>query len=203
MAGIGLTAMLLSGCSHLYSKVGQPLPSRPTALEIGHSHLGEVLKTIGPPSRLSATAAGLAMFYEYNQVEESQLGFNIDAPVLSWFKLVGAKSWLEHQAWLLTFNQNGILQGWGEERWRTPLGRGYGAQILITVSSLVDSSQVRRPAPQHDWAKGWLMPLPRLLNSAYNPDTGMVGLEQTLAPTAVGQRTLDMTPAPRKFPKKK
>ena len=143
------------------------------------------------------------MLYEYNGVEENQLGFNIDAPVLRWFKLVGAKSWLTHQAWLLIFDANGVLQGWGEERWQTVLGRGGGAQILVTVASLVDSSQVRRPAPQHEWGKFCLAPLPKVLNSGSSLDLGTLGFEQVLAPTAVGQRALEMTPPPRKFPKKK
>jgi len=194
---------VLMGCSHLTSEVGRPLPSKPAALVTGSSQLSDVLRTVGPPSRISATAGGFTMFYEYNGVDEKQLGFNINAPILRLFKIVGARSWLEHQAWLVTFDTNGIVRGWGEEHWRNPLGRGGGVQILVTVASLVDSSQVRRPAPQHEWGKSWLVPLPKLLNSGQSLDNGSFGLEQTLAPTAVGQRTLEMTPPPRKFPKKK
>jgi len=191
------------GCSHLTSEVGQPLPRKPTDLVIGSSRVADVLSTVGPPSRISATAGGFAMLYEYNGVEENQLGININVPVLRLFKFVGAKSWLEHQTWLVTFDTNGSVRAWGEEHWRRVLGRGGGAQILVTVASLVDSSQVRRPAPQHEWGKSWLVPLPKLLNSGQSLDNGSLGLEQTLAPTAVGQRALEMTPAPRKFPKKK
>jgi hypothetical protein len=194
---------LLSACSHLTSEVGRHLPPKPAALVIGKSHLSDVLGVVGPPSRISAAAGGFAMLYEYNAVEEKQLGFNIDIPVLYLIKFVGAKSWLEHQAWLVTFDTNGIVRGWGEEQWRTVLGRGAGAQILVTVSSLVDSSQVRRPAPQHDWGKSSLAPLPKALNAGESLDNGSLGLEQTLAPAAVGQRTLEMTPVSAKFPKKK
>jgi len=143
------------------------------------------------------------MLYEYNGVVEKQLGFNVDFPVLRWFKFVGAKSWLEHQTCLVTFDTNGIVRAWGEEHWRTPLGSGGGAQILVTVSPLVDSTQVRRPAPQHEWGKSSLAPLPKVLNTRASMDNGLWGFEQTLAPTAVGQRALEMTPAPKKFPKKK
>jgi hypothetical protein len=200
---IWLVGAVTSGCSHLTSEVGRSLPLKPEDLSVGQSHNRDVLRELGPPSRISATAGGFAMLYEYNGVEENQLGFNIDAPVLSWFKIVGAKSWLTHQAWLLTFDANGVLQGWGEERWQTVLGRGGGVQILITVASLVDSSQVRRPAPQHEWGKFCLGPLPKVLNSGSSLDLGTLGFEQVLAPTAVGQRALEMTPPPRKFPKKK
>ena len=143
------------------------------------------------------------MLYEHNAVRELQLGFNIDAPVLSWFKIVGAKSWLEHQACLLTFDSDDVLRGWGDEQWRKPLGKGGGVQILVTVASLVDSSQARRPAPQHRWGMSSLEPLPKVLNTGSSIDNGAFGLEQTLAPTAVGQRALEMTPTPTKAQKKK
>ncbi len=203
LALICLASPLMVGCSHLTSGVGRPLPQKPAKLMVGTSTVSDVLNTIGPPSRISATAGGFAMLYEYNSVDEKQLGFSISAPVLRWFKFVGAKSWLEHQTWLLTFDTNGLVQSWGEEHWRNVLGKGGGAQILVTVSSLVDSSQVRRPAPQHDWGRSWLVPLPRGLNSAQSLENGSFGLEQNLAPTAVGQRALEMTPPARKFPKKK
>ena len=203
LAALTLGLVLIAGCSHLTSEVGAPLPLRPANLEIGRSHLGDLLHLAGPPSRISAAAGGCALLYEFNGIEEKQLGLNINLPVLRWFKFVGARSWLEHQAWVVTFDGGGILRGWGEEYWRKPLGKGGGAQILVTVSSLVDSSQFRRPAPQHDWGKAWLAPLPKVLNTASSLDSGMAGFEQSLAPTAVGQRALEMTPPPKKFPKKK
>ena len=200
---ICLLGVLSSGCSVLTSDVGSPLLAKPTQLKVGESHLDEVLKAVGPPSKISATAEGFAMLYEYNGIVEKQLGFNIDVSLLALVKFVGAKSWLEHQAWLMTFDTNSVLQAWGEERWRKVLGKGGGAQLLIRVSSLVDSSQIRRPAPQHEWGKSWLAPLPKVLNSQSSLDNGSLGLEQVQAPTAVGQRTLEMTPPSRKFPKKK
>jgi hypothetical protein len=143
------------------------------------------------------------MLYEYNAIEEKQLGFSINAPVLQFIKFVGARASLEHQAWLLTFSTNGTLRAWGEEHWRNRLGSGAGAQILISVSALVDSSQIRRPAPQHDWGTLCLAPVPQTLNVGQSLDTGSQGLEQTLSPTAVGQRALEMTPELPKFMKKK
>jgi hypothetical protein len=191
--------LLVTGCSDLKSEVGRQLPEKPGAIRVGQSRIHDVLSLAGPPTRISAAADGFAMLYEYNGVEERQLGISI----LNIFKLVGAKSRLEHQCWLVTFDTNGVVRGWGEERWRKKFGTGGGAQILITVASLVDSSQVRKPAPQHEWGKGCLTPLPKALNYAESLDLGAYGFEQTLAPTAVGQRSLEMTPPPKKFPKKK
>jgi hypothetical protein len=42
-----------------------------------------------------------------------------------------------------------------------------------------------------------------MLNIGQSLDTGSQGLEQTLSPTAVGQRALEMTPEQPKFMKKK
>lgn len=201
--GLLVLPLLCAGCSYLTSQVGPALPEKPATLAVGQSHLSDVLKVMGPPSKISAVADGCALLYEHNSVKELQLGFNIDAPVLAWFKFVGAKSWLEHQAWLLTFDSEDVLRGWGDEQWRKPLGKGGGVQILVTVASLVDSSQVRRPAPQHTWGMSSLERLPKVLNTASSLDNGAFGLEQTLAPTAVGQRTLEMTPAPTKAEQKK
>ncbi|HWW00200.1 MAG TPA: hypothetical protein VNZ64_10935 [Candidatus Acidoferrum sp.] len=198
-----LGLLLLTGCSHLTSELGCRLPAKPANLIVGQSTLGDVLKGAGPPTRISAAAGGFTMLYEYNGIEENQIGFSFEAPVLRFIKFVGARARLEHQAWVLTFNTNGTLQAWGEEHWRNRLGAGAGAQILVTVSSLVDSSQIRRPAPQHDWGKLCLAPLPKMLNVGQSLDTGSQGLEQTLSPTAVGQRALEMTPEQPKIMKKK
>jgi hypothetical protein len=202
-AGLPVIVVVCAGCSHLTSQVGSVLPEKPATVTVGESHLSDVLRVLGPPSKISAAAGGYAMLYEHSAVEEIQLGFNVDAPVLMWFKFVGAKSWLEHQAWVLTFDGLDVLRGWGDEHWHKALGKGGGAQILVTVSSLVDSSQVRRPAPQHTWGMSSLERLPKVLNTASSLDSGAAGLEQTLAPTAVGQRALEMTPAPTKAEKKK
>lgn len=193
---------VLTGCSHLTSEVGKALPASRSKIQRGSS-VNDVLRVAGPPSKISAAADGFSMLYEYNGVEEKQLGINFNVPVLNWFKFVGAKSWLEHQAWVVTFDETGIVRGSGEEHWRKPLGTGGGVQILVTVASLVDSSQVRRPSPQHDWGRSSLVPLPKSLNFAQSLDQGAFGFEQSIAPNVVGQRTLEMTPPPKKFPKKK
>jgi hypothetical protein len=158
--------------------------------------LGEALEHLGPPARLSASGDGLAMLYEYNRVEEFQIGFNFDQPGLEYIKLVSARGWLEHEALLLFFDERGILRSIGREQWRQPLGSGGAAQILVALSSLVDSSRARRANPQHTWGAALLAPLPTTLNAHHGPHTGSSGLEQTLAPDKVGQRTLEMGASP-------
>jgi hypothetical protein len=193
---------LVAGCSHLTSDIGPALPSAP-GIVTGKSTLGEVVTTVGVPSQVSASAGGFVFLYEHNEVVESQLGFAVNLPVLRWLKFVYASSGLRHEAWLMTFDTNDVLQAWGREAWKKPLGNGAAAQILITVSSLVDSTAVRRPASQHRWGEMWLNPLPQVLNTSQSPQDGRFGLEQRLAPTFVGQHTLEMIqPLPPRQAKK-
>jgi hypothetical protein len=192
----------VTGCSHLTSDVGPPLPSAATIVT-GKSTLGDVVTTIGVPSQVSASAGGFVFLYEHNEVVENQIGISFDFPVLRWLKFVYAGSGLRHEAWLMTFDTNDVLQAWGKEDWKKPLGTGAAAQILVTVSSLVDSTAVRRPASQHRWGEMWLNPLPQVLNTGQSPQDGRFGLEQRLAPTFVGQHTLEMIqPLPPRKAKK-
>jgi hypothetical protein len=194
--------LFVTGCTHLTSEIGPPLPSTP-GIVTGKSALGDVLKNVGVPSQVSASPAGFVFLYEHNGITENQLGLNANYPILRWFKFVYAWSRFRHEAWLMTFDTNDVLQAWGRENWDKPLGTGAAAQILVQVQGLVDSSQFRRPASQHRWGEMWLNPLPQVLNTAQSPQDGRFGLEQTLAPTFVGQHTLEMIqPLPPRKAKK-
>lgn len=181
----------LTGCTHLTSDIGPPLPKTP-GIVIGRSTPQDVLNKAGVPSRVSGTPAGLVFLYEHNRVREFQVGLTVNRSVVRWFKFVYARSKLTHDAWLLCFDTNDVLQAWGKENWTGALGQGAAAQFLVTAQELVDSSPVERPAIQHQWGEMWLNPLPQGLNAAQSLQDGRFGLEQTLAPTAVGQHALEM-----------
>lgn len=208
IARLGMLALFLvciflaTGCSYLTSDVGPSLPSEP-AITTDKSTLDDVITTVGVPSQISSSAGGFVFLYEHNAVIEYQLGISLDFPVLRWLKFVYASSGLRHQAWVMTFDTNDVLRAWGKEDWKKPLGTGAAAQILVTVSSLVDSTAVRRPASQHRWGEMWLNSLPQVLNTPQSPQDGRFGLEQRLAPTFVGQHTLEMIqPLPPRQAKK-
>jgi hypothetical protein len=184
-------AFFATGCSYLTSDVGPSLPPAP-AITMDKSTLDDVVTTVGVPSQVSSSAGGFVFLYEHNAVVEYQIGISLDFPVLRWLKFVYASSGLRHQAWVMTFDTNDVLRAWGKEDWKKPLGTGAAAQILVTVSSLVDSTPVRRPASQHRWGEMWLNSLPQVLNTPQSPQDGRFGLEQRLAPTFVGQRTTEM-----------
>jgi hypothetical protein len=190
-----LLCAFLTGCSHLTSEIGPPLPAAP-GITVGRTTSQEVLEKVGVPSEVSASPSGFVFLYEHNYVAENQLGFTLNVTVMKWFKFVYARSRLTHDAWLLCFDTNQVLQAWGKEDWKAPLGQGAAAQFLMTAHTLVDSSPVRQPATQHEWGAMWLDPLPQVLNSAQSLQDGRFGLEQTLAPTAVGQHTLEMIQPP-------
>jgi hypothetical protein len=195
-------AFSVTGCSYLTSDIGPHLPPT-TGIETDKSTVGDVVATVGVPSQVSSSSGGFVFLYEHNEVVEKQLGINIDYPVLRWLKFVYASSGLQHEAWLMTFDTNDVLRAWGKENWKKPLGTGAAAQILVTVSSLVDSTAVRRPASQHRWGEMWLNSLPQVLNTPQSPQDGRFGLEQRLAPTFVGQHTLEMIqPLPPRKAKK-
>jgi hypothetical protein len=186
-----LLGACLTGCSHMTSEIGPPLPANP-GIVIGKSTEQDVLNKAGVPTQVSATPTGFVFLYEHNYVAENQLGFTLNLPVIRWFKFVYARSGLTHGVWLLCFDTNDVVQAWGREEWKKPLGQGMSAQLLVTAKALVDSSLVRQPATQHEWGEMWLNPLPEVLNSAQSPEDGRFGLEQTLTPADVGQHTLEM-----------
>lgn len=190
-----LLSVLQTGCSHLTSEIGPPLPEIPQ-ITIGKSTEHDVLREVGVPSQVSATPAGVVFLYEHNDVREFQVGITVNRSVVKWFKFVYGRSWLTHDAWLLCFDTNLVLQAWGREDWRTPLGQGAAAQLVVQAQTLVDSTPVRRPASQHQWGEMSLDPLPQALNADQSLQDGRFGLEQTLDPTAVGQHTLEMIQPP-------
>lgn len=195
-------AFFSTGCSYVSSDIGPSLPSAP-AITTDKSTLDDVVTTVGVPSQVSSSAGGFVFLYEHNEVIEYQIGISLDFPVLRWLKFVYASSGLRHEAWLMTFDTNDVLRAWGKENWKKPLGTGAAAQILVTVSSLVDSTAVRRPASQHRWGEMWLNSLPEVLNTPQSPQDGRFGLEQRLAPTFVGQHALEMIqPLPPRKAKK-
>jgi hypothetical protein len=183
--------LLLSGCSHLETRLGRPLPAQPV-LVAGETSLSQALAQLGPPARISAAGDGLALLYEYHRIREAQIGFNIDRPILRWIKFVGARGHLEEQTLLLVFDSGDTLLSAGRHEWERTIGGGSAAQILISLASLVDSSRLRTAHSQHGWGSGLLRPLPSALNFPHGPDSGTAGLARAAAPDAVGQRTLEM-----------
>ena len=187
-------AVCHGGCAHLTTDVGAPLPPRASVgLTVGESTVGNVTHALGPPTQMSALpGGGCAMLYEHNFVSENQIGFYVPYGILAYLKLAYGQANLSHQCWTMTFDSQGVLRSWGEERHDSRLGRGFGAQLLVSAKGLVDTSDVRDPAMQQEWGMECLHPLPQTLNEAQSLTSGASGVEQNLTPTGVGQRVTEM-----------
>ena len=164
-------------------------------LLVGETNYSQVLNQLGPPSKVSALGNGLAFLYEHTRAAENQLGINLEiqpVPWLRWFKLTTARGKAKRQAFLLVFDEQGILQNQRFYEWDENLGGGSSVQFFIAVSSLVDTTQFKDAIGPHQWGSSLLRPLPQTLNARQSLDLGTGGFELQATPTKVGQHTLEM-----------
>jgi hypothetical protein len=180
--------------------VGVTPVERPLELSEGKSTLTDALRTMGPPSRVTSIPHGTALLYEYNQVRENQIGFNVPYSYWKYIKLVFAWAKLKHEARLLVFDSNGVLRSFGNERWDRKLGIGFAIELLVAAKNLVEQTDLKRAAPEHRWGRSLLNPLPVALNSAQSLQDGRFGLEQVVSPEVIGQHTLELIDQTRPAP---
>lgn len=193
--GAGLLAglLLLTGCASFHTEMGAAVPSTAAEIVEGQTRVETVIHRLGPPQQMSRLPGGFAFLYEHSTVDEFQLGFSVEVAVLRFIKFVKAWNDLNEEVVLMTFDDRGILQSIGRKQWKESLGGGSAAQIVFTVVSLSDASQIVRPADAHSWGEWLLQPLPVAVNSGQNLRIGEHGLQQRTAPEFAGQQTLEMT----------
>jgi hypothetical protein len=190
--GCALGLWFLAGCSSFRTELGRPPSTKPAFAE-GTTRVAAVLHELGPPHQVSRLSSGFAFLYEYSCMREFQLGFNVNYPVLRYFKFVKAWNGLDQQVLLLTFDDRGVLQSVGAKGWKEDLGGGSAVQILVAVASLSDISELLHPADANSWGSGLLQPVPIALNAGQSVHTGAHGLQQRIAPRYAGQETLEMS----------
>jgi len=186
--------LLWTGCSHLVSDAGPALvaPAQ-SGLKPGVTTLNQTLRQLGPPQQVSRWGDGASFLYEHSRTTENQLGLSVDAPILKYIKFVGARASIIQDSMVLLFDARNLLQAVGYSHSTAPLGKGGAVQIVVTVTTLVDSSQFRQPASAHQWGAAWLAPLPKQLNAAQNLEDGRFGFSTKPVFEKVGQRTLEIT----------
>ena len=194
---------LLAGCSSFRTEMGRPLPAKLDDFAEGRTRVESVVRELGPPNQASRMADGFAFLYEYSLLNEFQLGFSMNLPIVRWFKFVKAWNRLDQQGLLLTFDGEGVLRSAGVGKWQENLGGGSAVQILVVVMSLSDVAELLRPADAHDWGELLLQPPPIALNSAQSLRNGEHGLQQRIAPDYAGQHTLEMEKPSTEKEKKK
>lgn len=126
-------------------------------------------------------------------MSEFQLGISINYSFLRYFKFIHAWNRLDQEAFLLTFDEQGILRNASSGKLSENLGGGSAVQFVVSVMSLSDMSRFLQPADANAWGNMLLQPPPVALNSTQSLRTGANGLQQRIAPDYVGQHTLEMT----------
>ena len=186
-------ALLLTGCSSIRTEVGRPLPENPAPLVEGTTRVETVVHELGPPHAVSALPDGFVFLYEYSRVSEFQFGLSLKFIRLPYFKVIKADSKLSETAWLLTFDEQGVLRAQGSAAWREKLSGGSALQLIVSVLSLTDTTAFRREPDPLTWGRGCLQRPAVTLNSAQDLRLGGNGLQQRISPVFAGQATLEMT----------
>jgi hypothetical protein len=187
-----VSALLLTGgCTSLRTEIGKPVD--PACLETPtvSTHYREILKAMGPPTRMSTAGTDLVFLYEYALLKENQFGFSSPAEWLRFFKLSAGKATALRKAALLVFNEQGTLKAHGFREWKEDLGSGGSVQLLVSVMNVVDTSSFEEETYQHLWGGRLLeSDLAVALNRPNSLEGGKEGLELLATPEWAGQHTL-------------
>lgn len=183
---------LLAGCSQYYYDLGAPLGAEQVPNLEQRWLLGDVLRELGPPQRISALPTAYVMAWEHWEIDETNIGFSLgfagaDAMSIDWGKAKTRGEFL-----LLVFDEDHQLINSAFTEWDNDVGGGQAIQPLGSMMSVVDVDDLIRRMPQHRWGAALLAELPVSLNADSEPDSGQNGIEQRGTPTGVGQRTLEM-----------
>jgi len=192
-AGIVLV-LLGSGCSLLKTSIDPP-KSSPQDLPVAQTHFTEILRDLGPPSRITALPGGFAFLYEHLDFREMQLGLSVSAQSdwLSLLKITLADANLRQRAVLFHFRSDGCLLSVATLDRQEGVGMGGTVQLLFSVVPIVDTSEYADDSTHAmHWGMSLLDPLPRTLNAQQSLRTGSSGLELGGTPSKVGQHTLEM-----------
>jgi len=184
--------LLTEGCTALRTRIGTPIdPARIPASDAS-THYRDILKTLGPPQRMSTCGENLLFLYEYTFLREDQLGFGFDFDWVRLFKLTFGKAHARRQAALLIFDEAGFLRAGGFREWTEDLGDGTSVQLIVSLIHVVDTEEFEVDAYQHRWGATLLEPLlPTGLNRQNSMESGQSGLEQLATPLRAGQHTLE------------
>jgi hypothetical protein len=188
-----LASLLLTGCSSLKKTIDPGITRDQCNFTDGATHYHQVLDELGPPARLTACSPGFAFIYEALVVKELQVGLNGRNGLLQLLKISMAGTTLHRKSLLLKFNSDGMLVNSGFLESKEDLGKSGALQPFLAIRQIVDTSEFEDDAMDAaDWGASLLDPLPQVLNSRQNLNTGAAGLEQCGTTTDIGQHSLEM-----------
>jgi len=187
---LATTLLFTTGCTIIRSEPSHDISFEDTDYSIETTHYREILHEHGPPSQLSALGTGMVWLYEEVDLTEKQLGIGFSDGPLSLFKINLAAGDGEYKGWMLTFGENGYVTSFAKTEDVINLGRGAGFQFILTVSSLVNITDVRGSSAQADWGQGLITEPSRGLNRNQDLNLGKSGLQLLMTPAYTGQHTL-------------
>jgi hypothetical protein len=173
--------LLLSSCTRIHLNNDHAIDAARTHLIHHHTPYADVLAALGPPTKVTVLPSGFAFFYERTQVFQRGIALSvyfIRVSVTQGDRLL--------DSYVVVFDERGVVVGHAQLTTSVPLSRTFA----VTIPTGGPPRELTALAPQHQWGRSLLNPLPHTLNAANDIDTGMHGLEQRGTPRAVGQRTL-------------
>ena len=178
-------------CTVISKEIGTPLDYKEGEFQNENTHYSDVIDLFGPPSKLSKHKKGMVFLYEWIDINERQLGFS-SKNILQWFKFSIARGEADRKVLVLMFDEKGYLTAHRFNQFEEKIGSGQGVSIIISVQSLVDTSNLEEPPETLLWGRNLLDPLPEVFNIPHNLKSGKTGVEQLGSPNTVGQHTLEM-----------
>ena len=172
---------LISSCTRIHISNDKAIDAARTHLIQHTTPYADVLVALGPPAKVTALPSGFAFLYESTQV--LQRGLTLSLYVLRVSVTTGERLL---DSYVVVFDERGLVVGHEKLTKSVPLSRTFA----LTIPTGGPSRALTAAAPQHQWGRSLLNPLPHTLNAANDIDVGMHGLEQRGTPRAVGQRTL-------------
>lgn len=186
-----LAIPLLSGCiSMRYYELGLPLTEGDSPNPDDGISLNTVMTDIGPPVRVSATANGYVMAWEYWYITERKVGFSLGAAGADFLSIDWGNARARGDFLLMSFDHEHRLLSSHFEEWDRDAGGGQGVQPFLSAVDVVDADDLRRPLRQHDWGFNSLGSLPVTLNRDNRMDTGQNGIQQRGTTRKLGQESL-------------
>lgn len=186
-----LAAALLGGCTQWRYRMGDPVAPLDAAPPVG-TPLSEVLDTLGPPLRISATPGGYVLSWERWHVRENSLGISLGLLGAEFVNLDWGVLHADGEFLLLGFDRAHRLSSVSASQWDNRHGGGRAVQPLFSFIDVVEAGALIEPLPTHRWGASLEQGLPQALNRDSSPDAGTSGLEQRGTPPGVGQRTLEL-----------
>jgi hypothetical protein len=182
--------VFMCGCTIIHSEPTHLPPFENNDYVPHVTHYSKVLKDFGPPTKISKLSGGMVWLYEGIDLTEHQVGLNLEGNNFSILKFSFSLGEGEYTGQFYVFDNKGYLLSTGESMNDVGKGSGSALQFIFTYTSLVDMSDMRDQALQHDWGQSLLTSVPEGLNNNQNMNSGKNGLHLLTTPVHTGQHTL-------------